>query len=144
MSGLLRRSGAIVLRSRPDLDDAVVALADELVARGIRPTILVDAEISQVRAAKRWNYDVTVLLRRSVGGLRAHRAAPYVFTTSQVLDERRRSGQVVVALAPGTPGGPARLLDRLGIGLGVARVPGGPAVAQRRPEGPPDRLNRIA
>ena len=114
---VLPKSGAIVLHSLPDLDDSVIALADELVARGIGPTILVDSPMSQVWAAKRWNYDVTVLLRRSLAGMRAYFTAPYVFTTHGVFGSRPTpEGQVVVNMWHGEPPcKPVGRFDRKGV-----------------------------
>ena len=114
---VLPKSGAIVLHSLPDLDDSVISLADELVARGIRPTILVDSPMSQVWAAKRWNYDVSVHLRRSIAGMRAYFTAPFVFTTHGVFGSRPTpEGQVVVNMWHGEPPcKPVGRFDRNGV-----------------------------
>jgi CDP-glycerol glycerophosphotransferase (TagB/SpsB family) len=104
LNHLLPKSGGVVLHSLPDLDDSVIALADELIARGVKPTILVDSPISQVWAAKRWNYDVSVLLRRSVAGMRAYLTAQCMFTTHGVFGSRPTPhGQIVVNMWHGEP-----------------------------------------
>lgn len=94
----------MALHSSVDVEDGVLAVAEEAAARGVRPVVLLE-DPARARLVERLSGGrVRALPKRSVRGLWTFLTAKHVVTTSNVYGNRRPpASQVVVSLWHGEP-----------------------------------------
>ncbi len=112
-----KRPDAAVLHSTIDLEDGVLALVEELLARGLRPTVLLEdprrANAVQALTGRR----VRTLPKKSRRGVLRYLTARYVFTTENVYGDRQPPpSQLVVNIWHGEP--PTKVVARFFPGQG--------------------------
>ena len=94
----------IVLHSTVDVEDGLLAVADECVRRGWQPTVLLEDPKREALLRSLAVAGITTIPKRSLRGVLAFLTARYVMTTSRLYgDHRPPSSQVVVSLWHGEP-----------------------------------------
>jgi CDP-glycerol glycerophosphotransferase len=108
---LPKKATRIVLHSPHDVEDGLIAVADECAARGWVPTFLVEDPRRGPLLRSLTAGRVDILPRRSVRGVLAFLTARYVLKTDRLYGDRRPpAAQVVVTLWHGEP--PSKLAGR--------------------------------
>jgi CDP-glycerol glycerophosphotransferase len=98
----------IVLHSPQDVEDGIIAVADECAARGWLPTFLVEDPRRAPLLRTLTSGEIQVLRRRSLRGMLAFLTAGHVLKTDRLFGDRRPpASQVVVSLWHGEPPGKA-------------------------------------
>ncbi|SDY79591.1 CDP-glycerol glycerophosphotransferase, TagB/SpsB family [Modestobacter sp. DSM 44400] len=94
----------VVLHSTVDVEDGLLSVAEECVARGWRPTVLLEDSKRGPLLHSLTVPGVTTVRKRSVRGVLAFLTARFVMTTSRLYgDHRPPRSQVVVSLWHGEP-----------------------------------------
>ena len=95
---------SIVLHSTVDVEDGLLAVAEECVARGWRPVVLLEDRRREALLRSLAAAGVACVPKRSVRGVLAFLGARFVMTTSRLWgDHRPPSSQVLVSLWHGEP-----------------------------------------
>ena len=101
---LPKRRGKVVLHSTTDVDDGMLAVANGLTARGVRPTLLLEDPARRELFRKLSGADVHAVPKHGLRGILHYATATYVVTTHGMFGDREPPpSQIVVNLWHGEP-----------------------------------------